>query len=183
MFSFFKNPVIRFITFAVLLFVGWLLLYEMWLHPAGALDKWMISQIIFQAGLILKSFGYQLMSEFPFDENFRTLGIDGGHSIWVGDPCNGLELFALFAGFVIAYPGKLVNKLFFIPLGILAIHFLNVIRVAALAIIIFYKPELLAFNHTYTFTIMVYSAVFALWYWWANSLNNYNLISIATKKK
>lgn len=167
------HPVIRFFVAAILLFVFWLLIYEVWLHPKGNLDKWIISQIIYQAGLILQAFGYELMREFPFDENFRTLGIDGGHSIWVGDPCNGLELFALFAGFIIAYPGKWLNKLIIIPIGILAIHILNVLRVAALAAIVYYNPDLLQFNHTYTFTILVYSAVFILWYFWSTRWSNF----------
>jgi len=171
MFSFFKNPVFRFLAISMLLFVSWLFVYEYWLHPKGELDKWIISQIIYQSGSILKFLGFNLINEWPFDENFRTLGIDGGHSIWVGDPCNGLELFALFTGFIIAYPGKIRNKIFFIPAGILAIHLLNVIRVAALAAIVYYNPDLLAFNHTYTFTILVYSAVFIMWYFWAGKLN------------
>jgi hypothetical protein len=38
--------------------------------------------------------------------------------------------------------------------------------VAALAIIVDINPEWLDFNHDYTFTILVYAAVFALWYLW-----------------
>ena len=145
--SFLKSPVFRFLIISIFLFISWLFVYEYWLHPKGELDRWIISQIIYQAGLILKVFGFALINEWPFDENFRTLGVDGGHSIWVGDPCNGLELFALFAGFIIAYPGKLINKIVFIPIGIIAIHLLNVVRVAALAAIVYYNPDLLAFNH------------------------------------
>lgn len=26
----------------------------------------------------------------------RTIGIDGTNGLWIGDPCNGLSLFALF---------------------------------------------------------------------------------------
>lgn len=169
--SFLSHPVFRFFAFAIILFVAWLGVYEFWLHPKGELDKWIISQIIYQSGLLLKALGFSLIAEVPFDENFRTIGIDGGHSIWVGDPCNGLELFALFAGFVIAYPGKWKNKLLFIPIGIVVIHLVNVIRVAALAYIVYLNPDWLAFNHTYTFTITVYSLVFLLWYLWASGWN------------
>lgn len=166
MFSWFKNPVVRFFITAVGLFFLWELIYEGWLHPKGFIDKAVISNLIFLSGTILKILGYSLVAEVPFDENFRTLGIDGGHTIWVGDPCNGLSLFALFAGFIMAFPGKISQKIWYIPAGIIAIHLVNVFRIAALAIVVYYKPEWLNFNHTYTFTILVYSFVFVLWYLW-----------------
>jgi exosortase/archaeosortase family protein len=52
-------------------------------------------------------------------------------------------------------------------LGILIIHLLNIIRVIALTLLAYKAPEYLDFNHTYTFTILVYSVVFILWMIWA----------------
>jgi hypothetical protein len=43
---------------------------------------------------------------------------------------------------------------------------LNVLRIVALAIIMSVNEEWLAFNHDYTFTILVYAYVFALWMIW-----------------
>ena len=133
------------------------------------------SNIVYFSSNILKSLGYNVLQEYPFDENFRTVIIDGVHGVWIGDPCNGIELFALFIGFVIAYPGRLINKLLFIPVGVVLIHIVNIIRVIALCMIDFYNSELLDFNHTYTFTITVYSFVFLLWYLWSTKWNNYVL--------
>jgi exosortase family protein XrtF len=115
--------------------------------------------------------GYDIIPQGLFGEGIRTAGIDGSHGVWVGDPCNGLTLFALFTGFVLAFPGPVVRKLWFIPVGIITIHILNVLRVTCLAIIQYYTPQYLEFNHTYTFTILVYSYVFVLWYVWAARLS------------
>jgi exosortase/archaeosortase family protein len=52
-------------------------------------------------------------------------------------------------------------------LGIIIIHFVNVLRITALAIIVKVNPDWLYFNHNYTFTIVVYSFVFLLWWIWA----------------
>jgi len=175
MFSIFKNPTYRFFIVSILLFLSWLLIYEYWLHPKGDLDRAVISNIVYFSSNILKSIGYNVLQEYPFDENFRTVIIDGVHGVWIGDPCNGIELFALFIGFVIAYPGRLINKLLFIPVGVVLIHIVNIIRVIALCMIDFYNSELLDFNHTYTFTITVYSFVFLLWYLWSTKWNNYVL--------
>jgi len=117
-------------------------------------------------------------------ENIRTIGIDGTHGLWIGDPCNGLTLFALFTGFIIAYPGPLKKKLWFIPVGIIAIHFINIIRIVALSLIVYYfpDPEVLDFNHTYTFTLLVYGFVFSLWYVWAGKLSGIDSMKSKTNE-
>ena len=97
----------------------------------------------------------------------RIVGIDGTLGVWIGDPCNGFSLFALFLIFMITYPGPWKQKLWYIPLGLLAIHLVNVLRIVALTIILDNNSEWLDFNHNYTFNIIVYSFVFFLWYIWA----------------
>ncbi len=166
-----QNKLYRFVLFAVLLYLAWLILYEYWLHPLGILDRYMIDNIIWMSAFVLKVMGYSLIGDFPFDEGIRTIGIDGTHGVWVGDPCNGISLFALFTGFVLAYPGPIKHKLWFIPLGLLLVHLINVIRVTALTLIVYYAPEYLDFNHTYTFTLLVYGFVFFLWWLWANKVS------------
>jgi len=168
----FKQPLTRFSVVALLLYIFWYLLYELWLHPQGWLDRAIIDNLILISGGALRFIGFNLIPD-SFDESIRTIGIDGTHGLWVGDPCNGITLFSLFTGFVIAYPGPIKKKLWFIPLGLVTIHLLNVIRIMALTMIVYYFPDpaILDFNHTYTFTILVYSYVFLLWYIWANKLS------------
>lgn len=88
----------------------------------------------------------------------------------VGDSCNGLELFVLFAGFIICFPGNFKNKLLFISSGILAIHIVNSLRAAGLALNQYYHPQSLQFNHHYTFTMIVYAFIFYLWFLWVNNV-------------
>lgn len=165
-----ENKLYRFITYAVLLYLLWLVVYEFWLHPLGFIDRAVIDNIIWISGGLIEFLGFELIGEFPFDEGIRTIGIDGTHGVWVGDPCNGITLFSLFMGFVLAYPGPIKSKLWFIPLGLILIHIINVVRVSALVLIVYYAPDTLEFNHTYTFTLIVYGFVFLLWWFWANKL-------------
>jgi exosortase family protein XrtF len=165
-----KNPVYFFLLKALLLYLFWYLFYELWLHPLGIFDSLIIDNLIKSGEFIITNLGYTLIPEPDPKWAIRTLGIDGTHGIWIGDPCNGISLFALFTGFVIAYPGPLKTKLWFIPLGLVAIHLVNICRIVALVLITLYAPEYLEFNHTYTFTIAVYSFVFLLWMLWANKL-------------
>lgn len=163
----FKNPIIAFFIKAIFFYILWFLVYELWLHPKGVLDNAVINNLVNVSSKILELLGFNLIPE-PTNDNIRTIGIDGSHGVWIGDPCNGLTLFALFIGFIVSFSGPIKHKLWFIPIGILFIHILNILRVVALSIISFKKPSLLEFNHTYTFTIIVYSAVFILWMVWVN---------------
>jgi len=167
-----KNKLVRFILTSFFLFISWFFIYDFWLHPSGSVDTFIINIIVHNSDWLLKLIGYETIPTSLFGESIRTVGIDGSHGVWIGDPCNGLTLFALFSGFVLAYPGPIKNKLWFIPFGIITIHVLNVLRVTGLAMIQYFSPDYLEFNHTYTFTIIVYSYVFYLWYLWSNKLSD-----------
>ena len=162
-----QNPLYRFLLTALLLFVVWYVGYELIIHPWGELDELVIGNLSYLGNRFLAMLGYAMHPEYAQDKGFRTVIIDGSHGIWIGDPCNGLELFALFTGFIIAFPGPLKKKLIYIPIGIAAIHFINLTRVIALAILALEAPDSFEFNHTYTFTMFVYGFVFLLWYLWA----------------
>lgn len=160
-----KNKIVRFFVFAAALYLSWFLLYELLIKPHTLIDEHIIAVIVTQAAFLLKLIGFNPYRAIE-EDNMQLLGIDGGHPIWIGTACNALTLFAFFTLFVIAFPGPVKKKLWFIPLGIVVIHAANLLRVVALATISFYAPQYLEFNHSYTFTVFVYSVIFAMWMWW-----------------
>ena len=166
--KYWDDPLYRFLLKAVFVYAIWYLLYQQYQHPAGKLDLMVIRNLESVSGFILESLGFSLISESEIS-SIRTIGIDGTHGLWIGDPCNGLTLFALFTGFVLVYPGDWKKKAWFIPFGIITIHILNVLRIIWLTLTVYFfpDPEILDFNHTYTFTILVYGYVFYLWYLWS----------------
>ena len=166
----FKNPFIRFVATASLLYALWEALYELWLHPQRSLELLVVDNLVLLCSGILKLLGYQLITAPVLNENIR-IGIDGTYGLFIADSCAGITLFALFAGFIIAYPGPIIKKLIFIPLGLITIHLINVLRIAGLCIITFHAPEYLDFNHHYTFTIIVYTYVFLLWVLWVSKFS------------
>lgn len=160
------KALIVFLSKAFGLYFFWYLLYERWLNPEGTLDQWVIDQLADSTNQLLQLLGYQLIPPNMGFQDIRVVGIDGTHGLWIGIPCNGITLFALFTGFIIAFPGPIRHKAWFIPVGLVAIHLFNLIRILSLCIVLKYFPDSLAFNHTYTFTIFVYSFVFLLWLIW-----------------
>ncbi|MDF2447555.1 MAG: Transrane exosortase (Exosortase EpsH) [Bacteroidota bacterium] len=146
-------------------------IYEFVIKRYTPWDQLFIRKIINFSQWILEESGYRTFASREVND-IQVMGIDGSNGVWIGGPCNGITLMFLFAIFVIAYPGNFKNKLWYVPLGILIVHGINILRIIALALIANSYPEYLHFNHTYTFTFIAYSAVFGLWMLWVNKFSN-----------
>lgn len=161
-----------FVSKAVLLYLLWFITYDLYLAPAGKVDAWLNHRVAADGITLLNLAGYHGSTIPGIDQTIMCL--DNREILGVGNPCNGLELFVLFTGFILCFPGKLKMKAWFIPLGILLIHLVNVIRAAALVLIQKFSPQHLDFNHHYTFTIVVYAVIFLLWMLWVNRFSAFN---------
>ncbi len=158
------SPVLRFLLVSAGLYILWSLSYDGLIGPNGRLDHALSTNLAAASGATLRLIGFAAGTA---PTNPLLVVLNGQASVSVGDPCNGLLLYALFAGFVVAFPGPVRNKIWFVPMGILVIYALNVGRVALLAINHVYWYSTVDFNHHYTFTFVVYGAIAALWVLWA----------------
>ncbi|UOQ97627.1 exosortase/archaeosortase family protein [Hymenobacter sp. 5317J-9] len=157
----------RFLLVAVAMYLAWFFGYQQWLGPDGRLDAALCAQITRSSVGLLQGLGF----EAAVSPSSRQLVLMSGQpSVVVYPPCNGLVLYALFGGFVLAFPGPWRRKAWFIPAGMALIWGLNVLRVAALAINHRYAHSSLEFNHHYTFNFVVYGCIFGLWMLWARRL-------------
>jgi exosortase/archaeosortase family protein len=111
----------------------------------------------------LRAIGWQagVATDMP-----NLLLLNGQPTVVVGAPCDGLVLYVLLVGFVLAYPGPTQRRLWFIPAGIAALWLLNVIRIMALALNHRYSPETFDFDHHYAFSAVAYAALGGLWLLW-----------------
>lgn len=95
--------------------------------------------------------------------------ISGKPHVIIEDGCNALVLMVLFACFIMAFPGPLKAKLWYIPVGVLAIYLINVVRIILLSDVIQnYSKEVSEWHHKYTFQLSVYIFIFIFWVLWAN---------------
>jgi exosortase family protein XrtF len=162
-----ENPVLRFLVIAISLYLLWFIVDLYFIKPYTGLDRFLSLQLVYASAFLLSFFGYVPVLTIATEEVVIDVEGSTGMGVWVGEPCNGLALFSLFVIFIIAYPGKWKYKAWYIPLGIIAIHLINIVRVSILTLIAKDHAEYLDINHNYTFTILVYSFVFVLWYWWS----------------
>ncbi len=170
-----ENPFLKFLFLASGSYVLWYWAYHGYLNPITGIDRIVIDNLIDLSSTILNGLGFTLIPEPPAADQIRTVGIDGTYGLWIGDPCNGITLFALFIIFMFWYPGPWKHKLWFILFGLITIHLINVLRIVALCIIVTYDYAYLDFNHNYTFTIIVNGYMFLLWIWWANRFSGFSL--------
>ncbi|UOQ53508.1 exosortase X [Hymenobacter cellulosivorans] len=159
----------RFLLLAVAFYALWFFGYERALAPDGRLDAALSANITTASAAALRGLGFD-SSVHGLDPYLVLL--NSQPVVRVGHPCNGLVLYALFAGFVLAFPGPWRRKLWFIPVGMLVIYGINVVRIGALALNHLYSHHTVEFNHHYTFTFIVYAFIFMLWMLWARRLSS-----------
>ena len=170
---FFKSPAIKFvllfITLVTLWFTFYTYIYKLELLFGLNFDSLtFISKILSQqSNFILNAMGFDATTEVEGKIVIsKVLNYNYNHGVWIGEPCNGVKIFGLFSIFIICFEGNFKNKLWFIPLGISIIHFLNILRIASLTIIAAINPYFLNFNHNVTFQISVYGIMLVLWFFW-----------------
>ena len=157
-----NSPIIKFIAKALVIFILWYLLYELWLLPDGNLDRWLSLNIIGASAGIVEFFGYDV-----FTVN-RIIGIGEYPGIEIVDGCNGIAAMGLFLGFILAYPGDWKNRISFCFAGVGIIYLVNILRVVTLTITQVKWPEFFDFTHDYSTTAIFYIVIFMLWMVWVN---------------
>ena len=73
-----------------------------------------------QSNFILSIFNFQTSSEIHGNIVVaKIIGYPYSHGVWIGEPCNGIKVFGLFAIFILSFKGDLIKKLIFIPVNVL----------------------------------------------------------------
>jgi exosortase family protein XrtF len=155
------------------------LLYLLLLFPSRILDKPLTDITALNTARTLNflthSSNYTIqdkIDEYDADGVHETQPVaaiyyQGGRILSVADACNALELFVLYAGFIICFPSSVKRKITFIIGGIILIYFVNVLRCTGLTWIFIYYPKYGDFSHHYLFTFIVYACIFLLWIWFS----------------
>ncbi|HEY9049456.1 MAG TPA: exosortase family protein XrtF [Ohtaekwangia sp.] len=84
----------------------------------------------------------------------------------VYEGCNGINTMIIFVAFILAFGPLKRTWLWFVPLGIVIIHLMNLLRIILLFYVSEYMPHFMYFTHKYLFTASLYGVIFLLWLWW-----------------
>jgi exosortase family protein XrtF len=125
-----------------------------------------------QTGIVLNACGYSVGVEDRQTRPTSDITYFGKAKLSIYEGCNGLNTIIIFVAFVFAF-GPISRPLWwFVPLGILIIHFANLCRIVLLFLVSEYMPKAMYFTHKYFFTGILYVVIFALWLWWVRSFSS-----------
>jgi len=167
-----NKALLSFLGWAFLLLLLWVVLETFFHEQVMEVHSVLIVEQTKISGFILRLLGYSVHTEYGIPGHMSKITLEDTASVYIGSGCSGLELFLIFAGFIIIFKGAIRHKIWFVPLGLLLVLILNIIRIIALIILVYKAPEYMDFNHKYTFVFIVYGAIFLLWIWWVNRFSN-----------
>ncbi len=101
------------------------------------------------------------------------LWVNGKYVARVVEGCNALSVVILFASFVVAFKGKWQHTLLYVLGGALLLHLANLLRIAILAVALYYYPQHEHWLHGVIFPAAIYGMVFLLWVIWVNKFSAY----------
>lgn len=167
--NFFKpipTDIRNFFLRAILIFVIWKFVYHFFLFPVRIPDEtlthitatstaWLIAKKFSNDSIGVKKIYQPLPKEIILKNNKKIIGI--------ADGCNGLELFVLYIGFLMAYFINFKRLVVFSIIGVAIIFLLNILRTYALTLLNIHQSSFTDLSHHYLFKLLVYGVMFLLW--------------------
>lgn len=100
----------------------------------------------------------------------QTIWVSTNNGLWgyveVSPGCTSLKQWLHFVFILIFFQGPWRHKLWFIPAGIVVIHFVNIIRIVGLTLTLKPWPNHFDFFHDYIFKTFFYFMIFVMWVVW-----------------
>lgn len=176
------KPALRFLGIFVGLYLVLNVLYGWWIERYDVADPatvWVTKQ---------SSWVLNLIGENTYTKprlNTRTISIFKGSRIVVNvfEGCNGINVAIVFVAFMAAFGGDRKKILWFIPLGLVLIHFANLLRVSGLFLVAEYVEQYFYYVHKYAFTASIYVMVFLLWWIWIEKINGISVRKAISSNK
>ena len=122
------------------------------------------------------------LTHFQFSTQGNNIVMGAGH-VGVHSGCSGLKQFLEWIVLMTFFPGPWKHKAWFIPLGLVVIHLVNIFRISGLSILLIYFPEHWQFTHDYIYRPFFYVVMFAMWVFWVEKFRNRTVMKQKEKEK
>ena len=86
--------------------------------------------------------------------------------VGVSPECTSLKQWMHWLFLMLLFPGPWKHKLWFIPLGLIMVEFINVFRIVGLALVVIPWPDKFDFFHDWFFRPIFYLFIFLMWSAW-----------------
>ena len=164
--KFLPKNIQQFLLRSLIIFVVWKILYHVLLFPARIPDRQLtnVTTYLTQQLLYINYPNATISVEekiTPLPRNIIYL--NNKKVVGLADGCNGLELYVLYLGFLLAFLATAKKIIFYSLLGIAIIFILNTIRCYAITLLNINGSSLSEVAHHYIFKLMIYGVMFLLW--------------------
>ncbi len=131
--------------------------------------------LLFASKKFTELFGFEVIT---YGKTIKIVDEFKAHGVYMDRGCMGRNVLLAFAGLIAVFPGKLRDKLWYIPMGLAVITLINILRISGLAITAYCCPQYSDVNHYLVFKIVAWIVIFILWVIWFNRFSPF-----AKKKK
>lgn len=142
------------------------LLYGFWIESYRPIPDPATRLVTDQVSFFLREFGFQTTVEDSQRKATVILLNNDLPILGVFEGCNGLNVMIVYIAFLIGMGPMGWGKVFFLVIGSMVIHFLNLARIGGLFWVVLNRPESFYMVHKYFFTAVLYAAVFFMWLLW-----------------
>lgn len=130
--------------------------------PVNITADWLADRVFDMSLWINRSIlGLHITLEDP-----NIMWFSNGGYVQVNESCSGLKQFYQILVLFVLFPGPWKHKLWFIPMSMIIMQFVNVLRIVILSIMVLWKPEYWHFTHDWILRPGFYVVIFVLWVWW-----------------
>jgi exosortase family protein XrtF len=119
-----------------------------------------------QSQYLLNLVGFETIIEQHTSEMSIKLFINNVYVARVVEGCNSISIIILFIAFIVAFASGFKKTTLFILFGSLIIYFINIVRIAIIALAIYKYPVYENVLHTVIFPGIIYGITFLLWFIW-----------------
>jgi exosortase/archaeosortase family protein len=154
-----RKHIIQFAWRAIALLVGWMVLNQLVLRPHQITELWLAPELARITANLLRMGYDHVWLHGPI------LGLNTTNGIHIVEGCVGLDYYAMFLGFLLAFPGRKSwrHQLSFALFGLGTLYLTNIIRLLSLALVQYYAPNLLESWHYWTGSYLFFGLVMLLW--------------------
>ena len=169
-----KNYWLRFLISGAIAFILIFVFYSI-IRKNDTIDGWYIDTLNHYANLLLigskfitELFGFEVVT---YGKTIKIIDGFKASGIYLDRGCMGRNIMLGYTALIAVFPGKLYHKLWYIPMGLTVITFVNVLRISGLAITAYCCPQYSDINHYFVFKVVAWIVIFVLWLIWFNKFS------------
>ncbi len=164
---------IKLVGIFILLLMSFHYFYGFWSsHAFYPFHEEVDKLFVFASKILFDHSAWLVKHVFKLDHTTReqTIWVVTNQDTWayveVSPGCTSLKQWLHFIFIMLLFPGPWKHKIWFIPMGVLVIHGVNIVRVVGLALTLVPWPTRFDFFHDYIFKSFFYFMIFVLWVVW-----------------